>query len=415
MTDVRHDGITRRRMIGYLIAAPTLVAAARWGVAPSPAMGAVPTAQLVDHYDLSDLLNDAARPTNSLLTITVNPDGTAAFALPRAEVGQGITTAIAMTIADEMELPIEKVKVTLADARPELVWNQLTGGSNTMHSLYEPVRMAAASARGQLALTAARELDVNTSALRLEDGVFTAPDGRRRSFADLAEKAAVAETRTVVPQLKSNASLRLVGKEQRRIDALDIVTGRKQFAMDLDHPGALPTMVCRPPTINGGALAVENLSAVKAMPGVTDVAIVEHNQYVQGGVAVRARTFGQCIDAVRALEVKWGPGSVDGKSADAVLADLKGAELPLSPAPPGDTIEELFTFHFRPGDPLETNAAVADVRSDRAELWACFKTPIWCQQRIAEMLGLSEDAVTMHVVEGGGSFGRHLYGDAAFE
>jgi isoquinoline 1-oxidoreductase beta subunit len=408
-------GITRRRMVGYLIAAPTLVAAARWGLAPETAHAAVPTAQLVDQYDLSDFLTDAARPTNALLTVTVNPDGTAAFALPRAEVGQGITTAIAMTIADEMDLPVEKVKVTLADARPELVWNQLTGGSNTMHALYEPVRMAAATARGQLEATAARDLGVPASALALHAGVFTAPDGRARSFADLAEKAAVAKTRTVTPELRSKASLRLVGREQRRVDARDAITGRKTFAMDLTVPGALPTMVCRPPTINGHAVAVQNLAAVKAMPGVTDVGIIEHNQFVQGGVAVRAKTFGQCIDAIRALRVQWGPGSVDGKSADDVLADLKANELPMTPAPPGNVIEELFTFHFRPGDPLETNCAVADVRSDRAEIWSSLKSPIWAQEQIATSLGIPIDKTVVHVVEGGGSFGRHLFSDAAFE
>ena len=80
------------------------------------------------------------------------------FALPRAEVGQGITTAVAMTIADEMDLPLDKVKVTLADARPELVWNQLTGGSNSMHSIFTPVRVAAAIASGQLLQAAAAEL-----------------------------------------------------------------------------------------------------------------------------------------------------------------------------------------------------------------------------------------------------------------
>ena len=77
----------------------------------------------------------------------VNHDGTVSFALPRAEVGQGITTAVAMTIADEMDLPVDKVTVTLADARPELVFNQLTGGSNTMHAIFTPVRTAAAIAR----------------------------------------------------------------------------------------------------------------------------------------------------------------------------------------------------------------------------------------------------------------------------
>ena len=63
-----------------------------------------------------------------------------------------------MTIADELDLPIEKVHVTLADARPELVWNQITGGSNTMHAIYTPVRMAAAIARGALLEAAALEL-----------------------------------------------------------------------------------------------------------------------------------------------------------------------------------------------------------------------------------------------------------------
>jgi isoquinoline 1-oxidoreductase subunit beta len=125
------NGISRRRFIGYLIAAPTLVAAADLRSAPA-AYASVPTVQPVDFYDLTDLLTDAANLTASLITVTIDSDGTASFALPRAEVGQGITTATAMVIADELELPLEKVEITLSDARPELEFNQLTGGSNSM-------------------------------------------------------------------------------------------------------------------------------------------------------------------------------------------------------------------------------------------------------------------------------------------
>src|SRR5579862_8671323 len=153
----RTNGISRRRFIGYLIAAPTLVAAADLRAAPA-ARAAVPTVQPVDFFDLTDLLTDAANLTAALISVTINPDGTASFALPRAEVGQGITTAVAMVIADELGLPIEKVDITLSDARPELEFNQLTGGSNSMHSLYDQLRVAAAVARGQLALTAAKQL-----------------------------------------------------------------------------------------------------------------------------------------------------------------------------------------------------------------------------------------------------------------
>jgi isoquinoline 1-oxidoreductase subunit beta len=408
-----NGGITRRRLMGYLLAAPTVVAAAQWEAAPADA--AIPTVEPTDIVDLSDALTLATLPTANLISVTVNPDGTASFELPRAEVGQGITTAVAMTIADEMDLPIDKVKVTLADARRELVFNQFTGGSNSMHSIFGPVRTAAATARGRLQQAAAQQLRVAESDLRVSQGVFTTADGRTATFGALARKAAVTRAVAVTPRLKTRAQLSLVGTDQRRIDARDIVTGRKKFAMDLDVPDALPTMVCRAPTINGRALGVDNMAEVRAMPGITDVVVIPHSQFVAGGVAVRGKTFGQCIDAVRTLKVRWSGSSVSGKSDASVLADLQKAQLPLTPALPGKTVDETFTFHFRPGDPLETNCAIADVRKDRAEIWSCLKSPIWAKEQIALNLRLPLGNVAVHVTEGGGSFGRHLFCDAAFE
>jgi len=181
---------SRRRFLGYLIAAPTLMAGAELLMA-GPADAAIPTVQPVDNYDLSDLLTDAARPTSNLITVVVNPDGTVSFALPRSENGQGITTSIAMVIAEEMNLPLEKVKVTLADARPELVWNQVTGGSNTLHAMYTPVRVAAAIAKEQMLTTAARVLQAHRSDLTVRDGVISAPGGKTASYGSLSRRAAV--------------------------------------------------------------------------------------------------------------------------------------------------------------------------------------------------------------------------------
>jgi isoquinoline 1-oxidoreductase beta subunit len=412
-TDEGATGISRRRFVGYLVAAPTLVAAA--GFAGGEAEAAIATAQPVDLYDLTDLLTDAAAPTSQLITITVNADSTVSFAMPRAEVGQGITTACAMTIADEMGLRLDQVRIALADARPELVWNQLTGGSNSMHSLFTPVRIAAAIARGALLEVAALLLGEPAADLGIVDGVVTALGGDTLTIGQLAQAAAAAQTQIVNPVLKPASQFKLIGTPQARIDAHDIVTGSKVFAMDLEVPNALPTMLCRAPTINASALAVRNLATVKALPGVTDVAMIPHTGNVPGGVAVRAQTFGQCIDAIRALDVVWGPGTVDGKSDADVLADLRAAEPPLLPALLVNSIDQTYTFHFRPGDPLETNCAVADVRSDRAEVWACLKSPVWCKEQLALDLGLPLGCVTVHVTQGGGSFGRHLFADAAFE
>jgi isoquinoline 1-oxidoreductase beta subunit len=413
--ELEPSGTDRRRFLGYLLAAPTLVVAAQLGaetVHPQAAEAAIPSPpEPAELMDLGDALTLAARPTSNLISIKMNRDGTASFALPRAEVGQGITTAIAMLIAEELELPLDKVHITLADARPELVFNQFTGGSNTIRSMYDPVRTAAAIARERLLATAARQWNVPVSSLTVKDGVIRSASGRTATYGSLAVAAASARPAAVSARPKPESEFRLVGTPQNRIDAYEIVTGKKKFTLDLDVcPGAKPTMLRRPPTINGTVKSVQNMAAVTSMPGVTDVAVVST------GVAVRAETFGQCIDAVRALEVTWGPGSVDGESDDTVLRKLKAAAAPLA-VPPRLTksIDAEFVFAFASNSALETNNAIADVTPHHAEIWSGLKSPIDAQQTIAEKLGLPQDAVKVHVVEGGGSFGRKLFFDAALE
>src|SRR5579872_625199 len=221
--------MSRRRFVGYLIAAPTLAAGAQLGLGAfeQAARAVIPSGpEPADLYDLTDLLTDATIPTANLITVVLNSDGTASFALPRAEVGQGITTAVAMTIADELSMPLSAVEITLADARPELIWNQLTGGSNSMHSIFTPVRVAAALAKNQLVNAAAAQLGAAASTLTARDGVVTARDGRRLAYGALARTAAVRRTKAVPVALNSTSSFTLVGTPQNRIDALDIVTGR---------------------------------------------------------------------------------------------------------------------------------------------------------------------------------------------
>ena len=408
-------GIGRRRFLGYVVAASTLTVAAELGdavLAPTRAAAVVPSVPgPAEIYDLNDMLTHAALPTANLITIRIDTDGTASFALPRAEVGQGITTSTAMLVAEELDLPLDKVRVTLADARPELLFNQLTGGSNTTVSTFTPIRVAAAVARGRLLEAAALELGEALGTLTAKAGIITSSaTGKSLTYGELAEKAAGVTTSQVSVTLKESSEFKVIGTAQRRIDALEAVTGRKKFAMDLQVPGALPAMVCRPPTINGTVRTIENLDEVRAMPGITDVV------RISTGVAVRGRTFGQCIDAVRALKVTWGPGTAEGASDGTIREELRKAELPL---PALDlltkSVDARFTFHFASNSALETNCAVADVQEDSAEIWASLKSPITAQEQIALSLGLPAAAVKVHVTEGGGSFGRKLFHDGAAE
>ncbi|MGW4549331.1 molybdopterin cofactor-binding domain-containing protein [Streptomyces violaceorubidus] len=398
----------RRRFLGYVLAAPTLMTAAQL-VPASPARAGLPSPEITELVDLNDVMTAAALPTSGLITVEVNPDGTVSFALPRTEVGQGITTSTAMLIAEELGIPLPRVHITLADARPELLFNQLTGGSNTTFSTYTPIRTAAAVARHRLLGAAAAEWGLTVSELDWNAGLVTGPGGRSAGIGELSTKAAATRTEQVSVALKPRERFTVVGAPHGRVDAHAAVTGRKRFTMDLDVPDALPTMVCRPPTINGRVGSVANLAEVRALPGVTDVVVIP------SGVAVRAATFGRCIDAVRALRVSWRPGSAEGKSDASVLAQLRAAELPLGLPPVTPHVEERFTFHFRGNSALEPNCAIADVRADRAEVWSSLKAPIVAKEAIAAELGLPLRAVTVHVTEGGGSFGRKLFFDAALE
>lgn len=201
--------------------------------------------------------------------------------------------------------------------------NQLTGGSNSMRSIYRPVRTAAALARQQLIATAARQWGVAASELTTQEGVVSYGSGssaKRAAYGSLAKAAASGQSlRVAAAPLKERSEFKVLGTPQNRVDALDAVTGRKKFGMDYEVPDAKPAMVRRPPTLGGTVRTVRNADAVRRMPGITDVATLKH------GVAVRGETFGQCIDALRELDVDWGPGDVDGESDDSVERKLKAA------------------------------------------------------------------------------------------
>ncbi|HAS11166.1 MAG TPA: isoquinoline 1-oxidoreductase, partial [Acidimicrobiaceae bacterium] len=130
-----------------------------------------------------------------------------------------------------------------------------------------------------------------------------------------------------------------------------MVTGAQRYVADLDVPDALPTMVARPPTVNGRPRGVLNEQEVLAVPGVTDVATLET------GVAIRARTFGQCIDALQIIEVEWDDGPAVGLDDTAVEQELAGPESPIDLPDLSDVgrrvsrIEESFFFAFQPNCP----------------------------------------------------------------
>jgi isoquinoline 1-oxidoreductase beta subunit len=403
-------GTSRRQFLTYLVAAPTLAVAVQYGLLDGVAEAVVPTQpQPADSFDLGDFLILAGKSTeDKLIVIEVDKAGKVHCALPREEVGQGITTAVAMLIAEEMDLPLANVTVTLAPARPELQYNQLTGGSNTIRSVYGPTRTAAAAAKARLIAAASERTGVPRARLQLSGGDVVG-GGHRIAIGDLTEAAASPRLAGVTVAVKDPSTFTLVGKPTNRKDARAMVTGQLKYTNDLEPvPGLLRAMVRRPPTINGTVKAVLNEAAIKKMPGIRGLVVIPT------GVAVLADTFGQALDGKEALEVSWNAGTVDAEDNKSILEKLKAVNAPLGPAL-GTVVEGEFDFAFVNHAPMETITAIADIKSDHGTVWAGMKTPIVAAQFIEDDLGFARGSITAIVTQGGGSFGRRLFFDGALE
>ena len=381
-------GLSRRKVMVYALAASTLTLA-------TPATAADRGVVVV-----------AGGP--EMLVLEVTEANKVVVRLPRAEVGQGITTAVAMMIAEELDARLADVEIPLADADPRLQ-NQFTGGSDSVRSLYGPARRLAAGARARLVTAAARQWHVPARTLRTHDAKVIAPDGRTATYGSLSAAAARLRHSDIPAWTKPASRRRVIGHPTNRIDARDIVTGKAAYAGDLDVAGALPTVVARPPTL-GGKVATLDAAAARALPGVR--AVVR----VPGGVAVVAESFHHAFKARDALRITWKPGPLAALSDAAIRSRLRAAVPKLAAPPHGSRqVEGEFEFAFVSHAPMEVLTAIADVREHRAELWFSSQSPGFAQADIASAVGLPQSKVKVHVVRGGGSFGRRLNHDAALE
>ncbi|WP_369252448.1 molybdopterin cofactor-binding domain-containing protein [Streptomyces sp. R41] len=387
----------------YTLAASTLTVAAPLGCDGSSAEGVEPTADGV--RTPSDVL--VTGTDEEMLVLEVTAANRVVVRLPRVEVGQGITTAVAMMIAEELDARLADVDIPLAEARTK--GNQYTGGSNSVGSLYGPARELAATARAKLVTAAARRWHLSPRLLRTRDTMVIAPDGRTATFGSLTESAARIHRPAVSTKPKPASEHRVIGRPTTRIDARDIVTGKAKYAGDLKVAGAKPTVVARPPTLGGKVVSVDDRAA-RALPGVH--AVVR----VAGGVAVVAESFHHAFKARDALRITWAPGPLAALSDAAIRSRLRAAVPPLgTPLLGTRQVTGEFEFAFVSHAPMEVLTAVADVRADRAELWFSSQTPMDARDSIASAVGLPASKVRVHVTRGGGSFGRRLNFDAAIE
>ena len=359
---------------------------------------------------------NAVLAPNAFLRIA--PDNTITVLVKHLEMGQGVHTGLPMLVAEELEVPWERIQVESAPADAKLYGNlawggstQGTGGSSSLTNSWDQLRQAGATAREWLIAAAAAQWQVEPGTLKAENGtVVHAASGRKASYGELTAKAAELPPPQNV-KLKAPGEWKIIGKSLPRKDTLAKVNGQAQFAGDLKFPGMLTALVARPPVF-GGKVKTVQADAARAVPGVKAVVSIPQ------GVAVVARDFWSAKKGRDALAVEWDESGGAKVSSDALRAQY--LELSKTPgavaADRGDaagalkgvskTLESTFAFPYLAHAPMEPLNCVVQLKDDACEIWAGSQAQTLDQATAAKIAGLSPQQVTIHTLLAGGSFGR---------
>src|SRR6266478_2761440 len=239
--------------------------------------------------------------------IRLEPDETVTIFTGKAELGQGILTALAQIAAEELDVGFEKIRIVGADTSrgPD---EQYTFGSQSVEQSGSAIRAACAEARGILVAAAARRFNVRPEELQIKAGIIAAPDGKRVTFWEVASadpgllRGDIAATTT--PKRPSDYSI--VGRSVNRIDLPGKLTGAPSYVQDMRLPGMVFARVVRPPRYGAKLLAFDE-AAIRALPGV--VAVVSDGNFL----AVAARREEQAIAArdTLASTAHWSDDTVE--------------------------------------------------------------------------------------------------------
>lgn len=370
--------------------------------------------------------NGSAFSPNAFVRIT--PEGVVTIFAKNPEVGQGVKTSLPMIIAEELEVPWEKVIVEQAPVSEKNFGRQIAGGSMSTPSNYDRLRRMGAIARTMLVAAAAKGWGVPEEECEAVAGeVIHKASGRKAGYGSLAVVAAalpVPDEKSV--KLKKVADFKLLGKRIGGVDNPKIVTGQPLFGIDQKQPGMKYACYVRCPVF-AGKVKEADLDAVKKSPGVTDAFVIEGTGDHYGllpGIAIIANDTWSAFKAKAALKVTW---DADGKESFAahaakaaeVMKD-KGAEEIRKTGEPefpedGKTVEGSYHYPHLSHANLEPQNCTAVFKDGAVEIWAPTQNPGGAFDGIAKALKIGKDKITIHMTRIGGGFGRRLMGDFIIE
>ena len=354
--------------------------------------------------------------------IRIDKTGTVTLVMPQVEMGQGIYTGVAMILAEELDADPARVVLEHAPPNEKLYTNpllgiQATGGSTSLRAFWTPLRTAGATARAMLVQAAAQQWQVDpVSCVTSRGEVSHGASNRKLAYSALIEAAAKISPPKNVP-LKDPAKFALIGTPQKRFDTPNKVNGKVVYGIDAMLPSMkFATLAACP--VFGGKVAHVDDAAAKALPGVTQVIVLDDMVAVVGDHMWAAK------NGLEALKVSWAEGEHANLSSADLWQDIRAAsqkdgviakstgdvEKGLSK---GQRLEADYELPFLAHATMEPLNCTVLLKEDSCELWIGTQIIARVQQTTAALTGLPVDKVTVHNHLIGGGFGRRLEPDMA--
>ena len=353
--------------------------------------------------------------------VVVEPDNSVLIRVAKQEMGQGVLTALAMLVAEELDCDWSQVRVEYASANRNLVEHNVygrmgTGGSQSVRSSYRQLQQAGASARVRLIAAAAARWNVSADDCVARDGqVLHQPSGQTLAFGAVAADAARV-TLAVEPTIRPPEQFRLAGRAVARLDTPVKVTGAARFGIDTRLPGMLYAAVAACPVF-GGTLDHADDAAIAGRRGIK--AVVK----LKDSVAVVADSFWRAKQALADLPITWNEGPAASASSEQFRADYRAAlDGPLVNAlERGDPaaaltaaaikLDALYEVPHLAHATMEPLNCTAQVQDGRVDIWMGTQFPEQALSAAAEVAGVSPRQVFVHNCFLGGGFGRRAFND----
>lgn len=357
-------------------------------------------------------------PTDFNAYLRIGEDGRISLFTGKIEMGQGIYTSLPQMLAEELDVPLDRVDPVMGDTAL-CPWDMGTFGSMSTRFFGPPMRKAAAAAKAVLKELASAELGVPVARLGTRDGtVFDTQDPSKSvTYAALAHgKRIEKEVPGDAPQ-DDRADYTVSGKSYTHADAVAKVTGKAQYSADIRLPGMMYARILRPPA-HGATLQSVDTSGAEEFEG----AIV-----VRDGDLV-AVLHAQPDGAERALaeiDAGWDTPT-DGPSNETIFAYLEehapparvvteAGDLSTGKRAAVKSVEGTLHAQYMAHAPMEPHAAVARIEGDQVTVWASTQNPFTLQREVARALGHPEEKVRILTPFVGGGFGGKTANQQAVE